>query len=259
MASSGSTTWASTESPSPQRSTANLLRFLSGGTAQAVRVSNLTLGAVVAFVAASACSQPASTDDVMSFFDRRSRVICEKNFECCTGGQLLSPSIESCVESDRLYAARQQVASAVRDGTGSFDAKAGAGCLAAVEALDCSGWADAIAGADPAACRAVIRGNGRVGAGCATDYECGSLYCDQSAGAKAGVCKEKGEVGATCQAFEPGCVEGVSCLASGVCTARLAAGGSCSRGIECQSGSCASGACDTVCWGEVLSTDLFGI
>jgi hypothetical protein len=213
----------------------------------------------VVILLASACNEPASTDDVMAFFDQRSRVICAKNFECCAGDRLLTPSVETCVESDRLYQVRQQVASALRDGRGTFDSEAGQDCLVAVEALSCEGWAAAVAGADPAPCRNAIKGNARDGTSCATDYECSSLYCDQSAGANAGVCKAKGRVGASCDAFEPGCIDGVTCLGTGVCTARVAPGGSCTRGIECQSGSCAGGACDSVCWGEVLSAELFGI
>jgi hypothetical protein len=236
-----------------------LLARTSYGTTIAVRGFTFISWLLAGFVVVGACNQPASDDDVNGFFDRRTRVICQKNFECCTGSSLLASSVESCIESDRLYYVRQQVATALREGRGSFDTKAGSDCLDAIAALDCDGWAGAIAGADPAACRSVIKGEGRDGASCTTDYECAALYCDKPAQSNTGVCKPKGPVGATCVTGQPSCVEGVACLSPGTCTARKVPGDACSRGGECQSGFCDGGSCAPVCWGEVLAAELFGI
>jgi hypothetical protein len=215
------------------------------------------------FVPFGACHPAADDGDALAFFDARAKVICRKNFQCCTGSDRLRSSEEHCVASNDINAWATRLRASLEAGSAHLDSKAADSCLATVDALSCEEWAKVIAGADPAPCPQIITGLHENGAGCSRDYDCASLFCRMEPQASSGICTAKGAAGAACVVGGTGCLEGLSCLDDGtgatVCTVRKAAASSCSAGRECSSGNCKSGSCRPECWGEVLSQELFGI
>lgn len=216
---------------------------------------------LVCFASSSACRSGDTDADVAAFFQKRSELICKKNFECCSGSDLLTDSPETCTASNRLNDNDSALSSAVEEGQASFDPEAADECFRQIAALDCAAWAQVIRADDPAACQQIIKGKRGSGESCTRDHECGSLFCSKKPQVNVGRCAPKGGAGAACALNVASCLEGLTCLDPGtgpVCTARAAEGASCSRGRECESGHCKNSVCGPVCWADVLAKELFG-
>jgi hypothetical protein len=230
-------------------------------TCLSVRFTVFGLGTLVWLALSSACRSDDAEGDVSSFFQQRAELICKKNFECCTGVDLLSESPESCAASNRINDNDEALSSALQDGQASFDTKAAEDCFRAVTALDCGAWAEVISGEDPVACRGIIKGKRGSGESCTRDYECASLYCQKTPQVNVGVCAAKGAQGAPCALNLASCLEGLTCLDPGtgpVCALRKDEAAQCDRGRECASGYCKDSVCRPVCWADVLAQELFG-
>ncbi len=230
-------------------------------TGPSVRFSAFGLGMLVCFTFFGACRSGEGEADVSSFFQKRAELICQKNFGCCTGADLLADSPETCAASNRLNDNDSALSSSIEDGQASFDAQAAEECFRQIAALDCAAWAQVIRGDDPAPCRGIIKGKRSSGESCTRDYECASLFCLKTPQNNVGRCAAKGSAGAPCALNVASCIDGLTCLDPGtgpVCTARRAEGTTCSRGRECESGHCKSSMCGPVCWADVLAEELFG-
>lgn len=141
----------------------------------------------------------------------------------CMGMWFSTPT--GCVDTMGGFAEMEQVAW-VKAGLVTYDGAKARECLTAMT-TSC-----AFEGAEPEACRLTFVGKLDIGAACAEDELCKSVYCKKS-GSGCGVCAEPQAAGKACDGSSS-CATGLACI-KGVCAApgTIAAGGECGSDKDC--------------------------
>lgn len=215
------------------------------------------------------CSRCVSKEEpsASAFFEQKVSVICEKNAECCHGGDTVAETKEYCLDSAersrRLgFDLDQKLEAALAAGNVTLDVSARDACFDAIRAASCADWQRANSGHPFEPCAGVLVGKLGEGASCSSDFECASQFCDSPSGSS-GTCKPRGAVGAPCvDANAMSCAYGLDCTIFGqvkpTCVQPGELGAACTDGEQCYSRICEGGSCTESCWSNPLSHPMVG-
>lgn len=198
------------------------------------RLSSLSIVFVLGALgcaASNVASEPVPEEDwVRAYSEAR----CEQRFRCCTveereaWGALgpLSTSAEECV-AEAVELREELFGDAERDPRARYDAAVAGRCVAAISALTCEEYVDALSdrGTRLAACDGLFVPTVEDGGACTVSAQCVSGFCDQPSFPEEGVCASPPTEGEPCHDV---CADGLFCdLETEICRARLADGAEC--------------------------------
>lgn len=204
----------------------------------------------VVLVAACGGSSPVELE---AFGPAFAHALCEREFSCCTGDQVLHDfgnamvnghAIESEADCEtvveQLYAALdsqtyepQVAAMGIR-----WDADAAGACVDQVAATSCGDFQLAVI---PVGCPVYAVPQLADGAACKEDISCVSGWCTDYGDGDTGTCVVPPGAGEACTGT---CAVGLVC--HDTCVPPLQGGASCDRSDQCASQQCTDGACEAV-------------
>jgi len=199
-----------------------------------------------------------------AFVEMRARALCNNNFRCCTGDELMDDTIEECL----AHEPPRDLRSAIDNGTTTIDDAEAERCFAEIEAMSCDQWIELLAGstATPASCGGIFSGRSN-GEPCSSYAQCTSQYCRLSTEAEptirtdTGVCAERGSEGEQCLLAHFSCQPGLTCTGpdgTPRCNALGDPGASCEGWHDCTSHLCDAGECRRLCYAWVPLRSLAG-
>lgn len=216
---------------------------------------------VLTALAASGCDQSKDGSEAFQEFEKlRAETICEMNFRCCSGRQVVASGKEQCLDfSSSPYEI------VVENEELSIDYDQANKCFSEVQGLSCEGWEAALRGDPPASCDNVLSGKAN-GQPCDSPMECDSQFCRQvSPDASStydkkaeGQCSPLGKEGDPCVLQVYSCELGLSCRGTADAATCVPFGGDCSGDNECQSRVCTDGTCEASCYGFPGSVTFLG-
>jgi hypothetical protein len=152
------------------------------------------------------------------FPDQYAQAMCAQNFACCTAADIMSRTMQDCVDtgSSNLFFLAVAISDAQSGGRASYDGKQMSACIGALKKMSCADWPDSQGANQPPACRAAVTARVADGGACLNDFEC-----------TAGRCR--------------GADQSTTPITYGMCTAGVAVGGSCANGETCAAGAYCEG------------------
>ena len=166
--------------------------------------------------------------------------VCEKYLGCCTSAELVEVSSEfggfaseaECVNALESKFQRYLDGNdlAIEQNTLTYDAKASAECLWAIESESC---ADYFVDREPDECKGMFRGLVPLEGSCTANEFCVSGYCEGYLGPSIGICKLPPRRGEACEGRCADKNDYCNFVADRMCVARKAEGEPCDSTPEC--------------------------
>jgi hypothetical protein len=221
-------------------------------------MSKLPVFLIVMSAVLAGCSEPEAEPEPLTparTLDAVARVGCELPFDCCTEGELhehfagWSPqptTVEGCAAVLRASletSVGARLTGSIEAGRVVFDAEQAANCVRTLEAITCEayGASQSVLQIEGLGCDDFLIGQVADGGACALDSDCAQedRYCAGLASNPMGVCTAFPALGADCDLV---CGADAYCsVTTEVCTAKVADGGDCTYGSQCESGLCQDG------------------
>ena len=171
------------------------------------------------------------------------RVVCAKNFACCTQADLRGKTLATCEQN--VASLFQTAVQAITDGVGRgrtiyYPERAGL-CLQRIADVSCQDWPvyDPITWL-PAICENTIAPQVTAGGACRSAFECVTGLCTGASGSADGTCLPKAASGQSCVAIigQSSCQRELYCDSTGVCAPTKVEGLSCGGNRDCKSQTC---------------------
>jgi hypothetical protein len=171
------------------------------------------------------------------------RVVCAKNFACCTQADLRGKTLATCEQN--VASLFQTVVQAITDGVGRgrtiYYPERAALCLQRIADVSCQDWPvyDPVTWLPPI-CENTIEPQVTAGGPCRSAFECTTGLCTGASASADGTCLPKATNGQSCVVIigQSSCQRELYCDSTGVCSPTKVEGVSCGGNRDCKSQTC---------------------
>jgi hypothetical protein len=170
------------------------------------------------------------------------RVVCAKDFACCTQSDLKGKTLASCEQN--ITSVFQTVVQSIADGVGRgrtiYYPERASQCLQAIGAVSCQAWPMDPVTQLPAICENAIEPQVTSGGPCRSAAECVSRLCTGASSSADGACLPKAVSGEGCVQIigQNSCERELYCDSTNKCSPTKVDGTSCTGNRECKSLTC---------------------